>query len=43
MLQALKLTFGSVWGWLGIIVGVMYFDVGIGVEVRVGRSLKDVF
>lgn len=38
MLQAIKLTFGSVWGWLGIIVGaislinlgVMYFEVGIG-------------
>lgn len=38
MWQAIKLTFGSVWGWLGIIVGaislinlgVMYFDVGIG-------------
>lgn len=38
MLQATKLTFGSVWGWLGIIVGaislinlgVMYFEVGVG-------------
>lgn len=38
MRQAIKLTFGSVWGWLGIIVGaislinlgVVYFEVGIG-------------
>ena len=38
MWQAIKLTLGSVWGWLGIIVGaislinlgVMYFEVGIG-------------
>lgn len=38
MWQAIKQTFGSIWGWLGIIVGaislinlgVMYFEVGIG-------------
>jgi hypothetical protein len=37
MWQAIKLTFGSVWGWLGIIVNalslinldVMYSEVGI--------------
>lgn len=37
MLQAIKLTFGSVWGWLGIIAGavaftnltVIYIDFGV--------------
>lgn len=51
MLQAIKLTFGSVWGWLGIIVGaislinlgVMYFEVGIGpVLERVVDTYKSI-
>lgn len=51
ILQAIKLTFGSVWGWLGIIVGavslinlgVMYFEVGIGpVLERVVETYKAV-